>query len=228
MSIQQDWEEAIEYTDQEPTSYRENQNVRPVKVEFEQTQNVAPESTSWMTWQVAQIGQNSQPSQICTHKYHRYKAKFLWTIPFSTIVYISRSADQLMSNALGTAFTITTGPGAAAVVTPAVPASATNVQNPNGYPVQVVIAGFTATAVSVNGVQVGTSNGTYFIPAYGTISITYTVAGTWTWTNPAAPTNALQAVPALPDYDGQQPLYAIANNAGVSVAVMDESYKAVQ
>lgn len=150
MTIQQDWEEADEYQEQDPSSYRENQNVRPVKVEFAETQNVAPESTAWMTWQVAVLGVNTQPSQICTHKYHRHKAKFLWTIPANTTVYIDRVPDRLTSNALATTFTITTG------------------------------------------------------------------------------ATGLQSASVLPEYDGQQAVYAIANNPGVSVSVMDESYKKVQ
>lgn len=150
MTIQQDWEESDEYQDQEASSYRENVNVRPVKVEFEQTQNVAPESTAWMAWAIAVIGVGLQPTQICSHKYHRYKAKFLWTIPANTIVYLDRVADRLMSGALGTTFNIATGAA------------------------------------------------------------------------------AIQSSVILPDYDGQQPLYAIANGPGVFVSVMDESFKAVQ
>lgn len=65
---------------------------------------------------------------------------------------------------------------------PGIPASGVAVQNTNQVPVQVVIAGFTATQVFVNGIQVGTGNGTYTVPANGAISITYTIAGTWTWT----------------------------------------------
>lgn len=66
---------------------------------------------------------------------------------------------------------------------PAVPASTVAVQNPNTYPVNVTLSGFTATAVFVNGIQVGTTNGTYLVPSGGTISVTYTVAGTWVWAN---------------------------------------------
>jgi hypothetical protein len=70
---------------------------------------------------------------------------------------------------------------------PAVPASTVAQQNTNLYPVNVTLSGFTATAVFVNGIQVGTTNGTYQVPAGGAISVTYTVAGTWTWANAAAP-----------------------------------------
>lgn len=68
------------------------------------------------------------------------------------------------------------------VTTPAVPASTVAQQNATNQPVQVVITGGTITAVIVNGVTVGTAAGTYYVPAYGSISITYSVAPTWAWT----------------------------------------------
>lgn len=85
---------------------------------------------------------------------------------------------------------IETAPGStstllAAGATPAVPATGVAAQNTSAYPVSVVIAanGATITNVSVNGVTVGTAAGTYVVPAYGSISIAYTVAiPTWTWT----------------------------------------------
>jgi hypothetical protein len=62
-------------------------------------------------------------------------------------------------------------------------------QNVNSYAVQVVISanGATISNVVVNGISVGTSAGTYIVPAYGAISVTYTVATpTWVWSNPAS------------------------------------------
>jgi hypothetical protein len=66
--------------------------------------------------------------------------------------------------------------------TPAVPGSTTPVTNTTGVPAQVVISAGTLTNVSVNGVTVGAGDGTYTVPAGGTIAITYSVAPTWTWT----------------------------------------------
>jgi hypothetical protein len=66
---------------------------------------------------------------------------------------------------------------------PAVPASTVAQQNTNPYPVLVTLTGFTLTAVTVNGVQVGTTNGSYIVPSGGTIAVTYTVVGTWVWAN---------------------------------------------
>lgn len=66
---------------------------------------------------------------------------------------------------------------------PAVPASTVAIQNPNTYPVNVVITGGTVTAVFVNGIQVGSGDGTYIVPSAGSISVTYSVAPTWVWSN---------------------------------------------
>jgi hypothetical protein len=77
---------------------------------------------------------------------------------------------------------------APALVQPAVPATTVQAQNVNAYPVQVVIGanGATISNVSVNGVTAGTAAGTYVVPAFGFISIAYTVATpTWAWTNAA-------------------------------------------
>lgn len=79
---------------------------------------------------------------------------------------------------------LVSSPSAPAVTTPAVPATTVTAPNSNNFPCQVVIAanGATITAVTVNAVGVGTTAGTYVVPAGGTISITYTVATpTWVW-----------------------------------------------
>jgi hypothetical protein len=74
------------------------------------------------------------------------------------------------------------------VNTPAVPSSGTAttnlVTNSTGTVVQVTVTGGTLTFVFVNGVQAGTTAGTYLVPAGGTISITYSVAPTWAWALP--------------------------------------------
>lgn len=65
--------------------------------------------------------------------------------------------------------------------TPAVPASGTPVTNTSPLPATVVVSGGTGTNVAVNGIAQGTFDGTYTVPAGGTISLTYTVAPTWAW-----------------------------------------------
>lgn len=81
---------------------------------------------------------------------------------------------------------------------PAVPATGVAQQNVNAYPVQVVISpnGATISNVSVNGITVGTAAGTYTVPAFGAISIAYTVATpTWVWSNANANVAAVNAFP---------------------------------
>jgi len=70
----------------------------------------------------------------------------------------------------------------AGFTTPAVPASTTPVTNTSPIAASVVISGGTVSAVYVNGVEAGTGDGTYTVPSGQTISITYSVAPTWTWT----------------------------------------------
>jgi len=79
---------------------------------------------------------------------------------------------------------------------PSVPATGVAQQNPNSYPVQVVISanGATITNVSVNGITAGTAAGTYVVPAYGAISIAYSVATpTWVWSYDGPQTTAAAA-----------------------------------
>lgn len=72
--------------------------------------------------------------------------------------------------------------GFSGTTAPGVPASTTPVTNSNAWAVMVVITGGTMTAVVINGVTVGAGAGTYWLPAGQAISLTYTVAPTWTWT----------------------------------------------
>lgn len=84
--------------------------------------------------------------------------------------------------------------------TPAVPATNTPVTNANGWAVFVTITGGTLTSVKVNGVQVGTTAGTYVVPAGQTISITYSAAPTWNWVGVLAEHNALSSLPRADTY----------------------------
>jgi hypothetical protein len=63
---------------------------------------------------------------------------------------------------------------------PSIAVSGTAIQNPFNYPVSVALSGFTATQVFVNGILVGASNGTYIVPAYGSLNVTFTVLGATT------------------------------------------------
>jgi hypothetical protein len=76
---------------------------------------------------------------------------------------------------------------------PAVPASTVAQQNVNGYPVQVVVSGGTATVTTVNGITVGAGDGTFVVPAYGSIAVTYSLAPTWAWSYAGPQTTAAPA-----------------------------------
>lgn len=64
---------------------------------------------------------------------------------------------------------------------PSVPASTVAYVNASGSPLAVTLSGFTLTYVYVNSVQVGTTNATYYVPVAGAVSVTYSIAGTWSW-----------------------------------------------
>jgi hypothetical protein len=93
---------------------------------------------------------------------------FIWRVGRITVV--SNGADNA-------------GESNPSVSQPAVPASGVAQQNTNAFPVKVVISGGTATATTVNGITVGGGDGTYTVPAYGSIAITYSVAPTWVWSS---------------------------------------------
>jgi hypothetical protein len=172
-----------------------------VKVVDTQAQNVAAEFTAWST-QFPVVAGGGVATQLCPHRYHRLKAKFNWYIPPGITVWIANKPDPLSSpTPANSQYQLTSTNGdqpdydgqqpmyavyTGTVTTPsqpAVPASGTAVQNPNATPVQVVISGGTATQTFVNGVLVGGGDGTYIVPGYGSISVTYSVAPTWVWSN---------------------------------------------
>ncbi len=65
-------------------------------------------------------------------------------------------------------------------VQPAVPATTVAYTNA-GTDSIVVITGGTVTEIDVNGTNTNKTAGTFFVPAGQTITLTYTVAPTWTW-----------------------------------------------
>jgi hypothetical protein len=72
-------------------------------------------------------------------------------------------------------------PSVSTVVTPAVPASATAQYNNNPQGVLVTVSGGTVSQITVNGTVTGLTSGGIYVPAYGTIAVTYSVAPTWSW-----------------------------------------------
>jgi hypothetical protein len=63
------------------------------------------------------------------------------------------------------------------------------------YTVLVTISAGTISAVQINGVGVGSADGTYVLPALGTIKVTYTGSPTWVWTAVGTVHNALASLP---------------------------------
>jgi hypothetical protein len=123
--------------------------------------SIAPEFGRWRTFLVT----NAVGQDIAVPGARRIAARSL-------------RRHRLLIKVNGSGQTINTTPTVTAV--PAIATSGTAVQNPNGVPVNVTLAGFTATQVFVNGILVGASNGTYIVPAYGSISVTFTVVGATT------------------------------------------------
>lgn len=68
-----------------------------------------------------------------------------------------------------------------AVTAPGVPATTVPVVSAYNVPVLVTVIGGTGTQVNINGVNQGSFDGTYLLPAFGTIILTFTVAPTWSW-----------------------------------------------
>ncbi len=68
-----------------------------------------------------------------------------------------------------------------AVATPAVPASGTAVTNTTGVDVMAYIAGGTVTEIAVGATATGIVAGGVYLAAGQTITLTYSVAPTWTW-----------------------------------------------
>jgi hypothetical protein len=71
---------------------------------------------------------------------------------------------------------------APALFTTAMTLAATTVAslNPNPVAVSVTITGGTVTVIAVNGVTTGLTTGTFTVPAGGSITVTYSVAPTFT------------------------------------------------
>lgn len=180
-------------------------------------QEEAPQYGSCMTWSIPAVG-TGQPVQIAQRRIRREKCKL-----------------QIIS--LPT--TLTT------ITAPAVPATGVAQQNTSAFPVQVVISpnGATISAVTVNGVIVGTAAGTYNVPAFGSIAVSYTVATpTWVWQTigsgsivinskldplqGASPQGATYSVlnTQFLEWDSQQPIYAIAIGGIATISVVDEAY----
>jgi len=133
------------------------------------------------------------------------------SVPADVVVNCPRCGSQVkrsMQNVNGTLYRCAGcewqfTPGNVTVgAAPGVPSSGnatTNlVTNNKGSIIIVTLSGFTLTFVYVNGVQAGTTNAAYAVPAGGTISVTYSVAGTWTWLLPTNSSGVSAGATAIP------------------------------
>ena len=64
---------------------------------------------------------------------------------------------------------------------PAIAASAAVVTNKQGADATVIVAGGTVSAIAIGGTATGLTSGSFRVPSGQTITLTYTVAPTWTW-----------------------------------------------
>ena len=67
------------------------------------------------------------------------------------------------------------------VTAPSIPATTVALTNPYPFAATVYLTGGTVSAVAVAGTATGLTAGTFRVPANATITLTYTVAPTWTW-----------------------------------------------
>lgn len=72
-------------------------------------------------------------------------------------------------------------PASTSVTTPSVPASGVSIANPNPVPCRVAIYGALTGSTYVGGLAIEPAMHVFNIGAYETISITYSVAPTWSW-----------------------------------------------
>ena len=113
MTIESGWENAPEDQEQGPDTWGNTEPI-PVIIHGSMSERVAPEAVSLLTLQipvainVAGTG-TGQPAQLCPHAYHRYKAKFTWTVPANCTIYVAKTREALMSGSLANAFSIVVG-----------------------------------------------------------------------------------------------------------------------
>ncbi len=143
-----------------------------------------------------------------------------YTVEWVVSVGGAQSASDLDNFILnfGPSSIVSLNPGVAPA-TPAVPASTVAQQNNNPFPVTVVVTGGAATVTTVNGITVGTGDGTFIVPAAGTIAVTYSSAPTWAWSNASPPAQYPQQPVQIVTPAGGYTLTVKANGAASTGAV---------
>jgi hypothetical protein len=101
--------------------------------------------------------------------------------------------------------------GGGGFTSPSVPASGAPVTNTSPLPATVVITGGTVSNVVVNGISVGTGDGTYTVPPGQSVTLTYSAAPTWTWTLQTA--SGAQAYLQVTGFTGSSVTVAVQDSA---------------
>lgn len=158
-----------DYPTPDEAPFSETQVIEPIHVVVDKTEDVqeTPEFGSWqsMSWPAG-------TTQVASAQPILPQAR-------------SRKEAQIVIVGVPT----TTTPAVNAI---ALPASGVAGFNNNSTGVNVTVAGGTVSAIAVNGVTTGATAGTFFVPAGGTITVTYTVAPT-TFTTAGIPVTAVPA-----------------------------------
>jgi hypothetical protein len=84
---------------------------------------------------------------------------------------------------------------ASAVTSPSFPLTTVPYVSTYAFPVIATITGGTVTNVAVNGSNVGSGDGSYLIPGFGSITVTYTGSPSWAWKLAGQEHNALSPLP---------------------------------
>jgi hypothetical protein len=219
-----------------------------VKVVDAATQTTAPEFAAWTNVGIAVAGVGL-PTQLCPHKYHREKAKFVvnWGNPSVTqngvitaavpgFVYIGTGSPvgQVGASQYLTGFSVELAGPDANPVTFTVSGTAT----PSAY---ILPAGQTQMTVTfptpvltntttprVSWTATATQTGE--IDLYGTNAPILYIANKQAPLTSGALQNVFFIQPGqmIPDYEGQQEVWAICSQAGVEVNILDMTYGTVQ
>jgi hypothetical protein len=206
-----------------------------VKVVDTQSQGVAPEFTAWATYQLPASGQ--LPVQLCPHKYHRDKAKIrvnwgtvgssmgIGTIVAGTPTHVVVPAGAVVTQVL---VGLSGADANSLALTLATQFTGEVAAGTTQYDVNGILA---SNLPAYNATLAATATATGYFMVFWTLTPIIYVANKIDPLTSGALQNVWQFTPGMgnwPDYDGQQPLYAVASVAGISVSVMDESYGTVQ
>jgi len=216
-----------------------------VKVVGTASQTVAAEFAAWTNVGIPVAGVG-QPAQLCPHKYHREKAKFVvnWgnldtgaeqaivpaTAGFIFLGNVANgyltgfSAELATADANAITFTVANTGGGLPNPQYILPAGQTSINVT--FPVPIYVG--TSTTPRINYTATATAAGT--ISLFGTMNPQLYIANKQAPLTSGALQNVFFIQPGqmIPDYEGQQEVWAICSQAGVEINVVDMTYGTVQ